>query len=435
MKAATPPETALITALAHDGRGIARMDGKAVFVAGALPGETVTLRRRARRSSFDEAELVEVLEPSPERVEPLCKAFGVCGGCLMQHASPALQRQAKQAALLDELQRIGKVIPEQVLEPLAGPVWAYRRRARLGVKYVAKKERVLVGFRERSAPYIADIAACEVLSEPLGKMVLPLAELVGSLSIRDQVPQIEVAVADESIALVFRNLKPITEADREKLLTFGTQHRVDVWLQPGGIATAAPLLPSQALTYRIPDYQVELEFQPLDFIQVNGSLNQQMIGHALTWLEASSTDSVLDLYCGLGNFTLPLARVCGSVHGVEGDAGLIDRARANAQRNGITNATFAVADLSQDITGLAWAKDRYDRILLDPPRVGAREMLPLIAAKTPARVVYISCHPGSLARDAGILVEEHGFKLIAAGIMDMFPHTAHVESIAVFEPR
>lgn len=435
MKAPAAPETAEVTSLAHDGRGVARIDGKAVFVPGALPGETVLLRRRTRRSKFDEAELVEVVVASPERVTPPCSAFGVCGGCSLQHASPALQRQAKQSALLEDLERIGKVTPEQVLEPLAGPVWAYRRRARLGAKWVAKKGRVLVGFRERAAPYIADVTACEVLAPPVGQLIVPLAELIGTLSIREQVPQIEVAVGDEAIAFVFRTLSPATAEDSRKLAEFGLAHGVDIWLQTGGLATVAPLGTARTLTYGVPEFDVTLEFQPLDFIQVNGALNRHMIGQALSWLAPQATDSVLDLYCGLGNFTLPIARRAAHVHGVEGDGGLIERARLNASRNGLGGATFSVADLSQDCLQLPWAKQRYDRVLLDPPRVGAREMLPLIAAQRPARVVYISCHPGSLARDAGLLVNELGFRLVAAGIMDMFPHTAHVESMAVFEPR
>ena len=348
MRAPAEPESALVVALAHDGRGIARIDGKAVFVAGALPGETVRLRRRARRSSFDEAELVEVVEPSPERVVPQCSAYGVCGGCSLQHASPRLQREAKQGALLDDLERIGKVTPDEVLPPLEGPVWGYRRRARLGVKYVAKKGRVLVGFRERSAPYIADVQACEVLCAPVGTLIAPLAALVGSLSIRDQVPQIEVAIGDASVALVFRVLSPPSADDVARFTEFAGAHRVEVWLQTGGLATAQPLVPGAALSYRIPDYDVTLDFRPLDFIQVNGVLNERMIGHALHWLAPAAQDAVLDLYCGLGNFTLPIARVARSVHGVEGDAGLIERARANAARNALAAAAFSVADLSQD---------------------------------------------------------------------------------------
>jgi 23S rRNA (uracil1939-C5)-methyltransferase len=431
--AARPPESVEVTGLSHDGRGIARIDGKTAFVPGALPGELVTVERRNRRGSYDEATLLSVERASPERVAPRCSAYGTCGGCALQHASSALQRSAKHQALVDELARIGKVTPREWLEPLVGPEFNYRRRARLGVKYVAKKGRVLVGFRERAAPYVADVRVCEVLAPPVATLIEPLAELIGGLSIRERIPQVEVAVGDAATALVFRNLEAPSAADRDALLAFGRAHDVDVWLQPGGLATAAPLGPQRPLSYRIADGDVTLEFQPLDFIQVNGILNGRMITQALDWLGAGPADAVLDLYCGLGNFTLPIARRAGSVHGVEGEAGLIERARANARANGIANAEFSVADLARDCRDLPFARGRYQRVLLDPPRVGAREMLPLIAALGPARVVYISCHPGSLARDAGLLVHEHGFHLRAAGIMDMFPHTAHVESMAVFE--
>ena len=432
-RAAAAPESVEITGLSHDGRGIARLAGKTAFVPGALPGEQVTVERRNRRGSFDEATLLSVERASAERVVPRCSAYGTCGGCALQHASPALQRAAKHQALVDELGRIGKVAPAQWLAPLTGPEFNYRRRARLGVKYVAKKGRVLVGFRERAAPYVADVSVCEVLAPPVATLIEPLAALIGSLSIRERIPQVEVAIADAATALVFRNLDAPSAADSEALLAFGATHGVDVWLQPGGLATAAPLGPHRPLTYRLAEGEVTLTFQPLDFIQVNGALNDRMVAQALDWLAAGPADAVLDLYCGLGNFTLPIARRAGRVHGVEGEAGLIERARANASANGIDNARFSVADLSKDCRDLPFAREAYQRVLLDPPRVGAREMLPLIAALGPARVVYISCHPGSLARDAGLLVHEHGFRLLAAGIMDMFPHTAHVESMAVFE--
>ncbi len=427
-------ESVTITALAHDGRGIARIDGKAVFVPGALPDEQVTIRRRPRRGSYDEAELVSVEVASVERTAPRCTAYGVCGGCSLQHASADLQRRAKHGALVDELSRIGKVSPAEWLPPLTGPEYGYRRRARLGVKYVAKKGRVLVGFRERAAPYVADVSVCEVLTAPVGTLIEPLAALIGRLTIRESVPQIEVAVGDGTTALVFRVLAPPTPADEAELLSFAATHDVDLWLQTGGLATAAPLGASRPLRYRLDADDVTLDFRPLDFIQVNGDLNARMVSLALEWLAAGPDDSVLDLFCGLGNFTLPIARRAGHVHGVEGEAGLIERARANAAANGLANAEFSVANLAQDCSDLPFTRTAFTRVLLDPPRVGAREMLPLIAKLRPARVVYISCHPGSLARDAGILVHEHGFRLRAAGIMDMFPHTAHVESIAVFEP-
>jgi 23S rRNA (uracil1939-C5)-methyltransferase len=431
----TAAQTGTVTDLAHDGRGVLRVEGKAVFVAGALPGETVRIQPRRRRRNFDEAELLEVIAPSPERVTPACAHFGTCGGCALQHASEKLQLEAKQADLLAELERTGRVRPARVLEALTAPPWGYRRRARLGAKYVTKKERVLVGFRERESPFIAELATCPVLAAPIGALPGALGALIGSLSIRDRVPQIEVAVGEGASALCFRLLAEPSASDIAKLAAFGAAHGIDVWLQTGGIDSARPLGAVRALRYSLPDFDVEIEFGPLDFIQVNGPLNRRMVSEALALLAPGPGDEVLDLYCGLGNFTLPLARRARHVTGVEGAPELIAKARANAERNGIANVDFQVADLAKDASVLPWARRRYARVLLDPPRLGARECLPLLAAVAPERIVYVSCHPGSLARDAGLLVHEQGFALAAAGIMDMFPHTAHVESIAVFERR
>jgi 23S rRNA (uracil1939-C5)-methyltransferase len=434
-------EAVTIVDLDHDGRGVARVGGKVVFVPGALPGETVRLGRRRRRSGHDVAELAEVVTPSPARVEPRCAHFGVCGGCALQHLDPSAQIAAKGRELQVQLERIGKVQPDEVLEPLAGPAWEYRRRARLGVKYVPKKGRVLVGFRERESPYVTDVRRCHVLAPPVGALVEALAVLVDGLAIRDRLPQIEVAIGERpagapATVLVLRVLDPPGEADLERLRAFAREHDVEFWLQPGGYETAAPLDgPADPLRYGLPEFGVDLEFGPLDFVQVNAVLNRRMVSRAIELLAPTPTDAVLDLYCGLGNFTLPLARRAGRVFGVEGEAGLVARARANAERQGLSNATFAVADLSADLRTEPWARERWDRVLLDPPRVGAKEVLPAVAASRAERVVYISCHPGSLARDAGLLVHEHGYRLAAAGVMDMFPHTAHVESIAVFEPR
>jgi 23S rRNA (uracil1939-C5)-methyltransferase len=431
-----------IVDLDHDGRGVARVDGKVVFVPGALPGERVTLGRRRRRSGHDVAELADVVSRSPDRVEPRCEHFGVCGGCALQHLDPAAQVAAKGRELQSQLERIGKVRPDAVLPPLDGPVWEYRRRARLGVKYVPKKGRVLVGFRERESPYVTDVRRCHVLAPPVGTLVEPLGRLIDALSIRERLPQIEVAVGESAddarpvTVLVMRVLDPPSADDLAALRAFGREHGVEVWLQPGGYDTAAPLdPPGTTLRYGLPEFGVDLEFGPADFVQVNAGLNRRMVARAIELLAPGPSDAVLDLYCGLGNFTLPLARRAGRVFGVEGEAGLVARARANAARQGLANASFAVADLSKDLRTEPWARERWDRVLLDPPRVGAREVLPAVAASRAGRVVYISCHPGSLARDAGLLVHEHGYRLVAAGVMDMFPHTAHVESIAVFEPR
>jgi 23S rRNA (uracil1939-C5)-methyltransferase len=435
LKPAQEPETAEISALDHDGRGVARIDGKTVFVEGALPGEQVRLRRTHRRRRHDEAVMVELVRASPDRVTPRCQHFGNCGGCSLQHLSHDAQLVAKGRQVAEELERIGGVRPETWLPPLAGPIWSYRRRARLGCRYVVAKGRVLVGFRERGSPYLADLQQCKVLAEPVGGLIAALAQLIGELSIRDRVPQIEVAVADNATALVLRVLDPPGEADLEKLRKFQALHGVELHLQPGGLDTVVALTPpATPLRYELPDVPAGVGFAPTDFVQVNAGLNRLMIGRAIELLAPTAGDRALDLFCGLGNFSLPLARRVARVTGVEGDPELVERARANALQNGIDNTEFHVADLSADVLQATWARGEYELVLLDPPRAGAREVLSLVAASRPRRIVYISCHAGTLARDAGILVQQHGYKLVMAGIMDMFPHTSHVESIAQFEP-
>jgi 23S rRNA (uracil1939-C5)-methyltransferase len=430
-----PVEEADIVDLAHDGRGVARVAGKAVFIDGALPGERVRFRVLKRRRQLDEAGLVDVLSPSPERRVPSCRHFGVCGGCSLQHLAPAAQLAAKQKQLLENLQRIGNVQPARVLDPLRGPEWAYRRRARLGVKYVHKKGRVLAGFREREKPYIADIQRCEVLLEPLAELPRELAALTETLDIREKLPQVEVAAADAATALVFRVLEAPSAADVEKISAFGAARGWQIFLQTGGLNTVKPIRDDYPpLTYAVDEGNVEIEFGPVDFIQVNREINASMVAAAIAHLQPRADDAVLDLFCGLGNFTLPLARRARRVLGVEGDDSLVAKARRNALRNGLHNAEFAVANLFEPDAFGAWAAERYDLVLLDPPRAGAAELMTRMARWDPRRVVYISCHPGSLARDAGTLIEQ-GFTLTAAGVMDMFPHTTHVESIAVFEQR
>jgi 23S rRNA (uracil1939-C5)-methyltransferase len=422
-----------IVDLAHDGRGIARLNGKAVFVEGALPGERVRLRVFKRRRQLDEAGLVDVLSASPDRVVPACAHFGICGGCSLQHLSAPAQLAAKERQLLENLQRIGRVHPERVLAPLRGPQWAYRRRARLGVKYVHKKGRVLAGFRERQKPYIADLQRCEVLQEPLGTLPRDLAALVETLAIREKVPQVEVAAGDTATALVFRVLAAPGPEDMEKLADFAARLGVQIFLQTGGLDTVRPLHPHYPpLTYALNDGLV-IEFAPVDFIQVNREVNVSMVAAAIAHLAPTPHDRVLDLFCGLGNFSLPLAKRAGSVVGVEGDAGLVAKAAANAARNGVANAAFFRQDLFETAQFGPWANERYDLVLLDPPRAGAAAVLARMAHWRPRLVVYISCHPGSLARDAETLVHSQGFKLTCAGVMDMFPQTTHVESIAVFE--
>jgi len=429
------PETATIGAVAHDGRGIADCDGKKTFVAGALEGETVTFIRRKSRRNFDEAELLEVHEASPDRIEAKCEAFGRCGGCSLQHVSTDQQRAIKAQTLRDNLERIGRVEPETWLEPMTGPVWNYRRRARLAVKDVFGKGRTLVGFRERHAPFITDMNRCEVLAEPLDSMIADLSELIGGLSIRARLPQIEVAVAENAIALVFRVLDPPNDTDISRLRTFGADHDLRIYLQTGGLDTVALLYPDavdESLFYTLPEFDIRVDFEPIDFVQVNSEINRRMVHFAVEQLDAGAEDRVLDLFCGIGNFSLPLARQAGTVLGVEGDQTLVQRATENAARNGLDNVTFRVADLSKIDGTEAWVREGWDRMLLDPARSGAAEVVTRMHLFKPKRIVYVSCHPGTLARDAETLVHEQAYKLESAGIIDMFPHTAHVESIAVF---
>ena len=430
------PETGRILSVTHDGRGVADAAGKKVFVAGALEGERVQFRRRKSRRNFDEAELIEVLEASAERVEARCAAFGRCGGCSLQHVTPTQQRLIKSRVLRDNLQRIGRVEPDRWLDPLEGPDWRYRRRARLAVKDVHAKGRVLVGFRERHAPYVTDMHRCEVLVEPLDGMLDAIGELVAGLSLRARVPQIEVTVGDNATALVFRVLDPPSADDADRFRDFGKQNGVRVHLQPGGsdsIELVWPDPPVEPLYYDLPEFDVRLEFEPAGFVQVNGAVNRRLVAAAVDHLDPQAGDRVLDLYCGIGNFSLPLARRAGTVLGVEGDARLVDAARGNAAHNGIATASFRCADLGALDGSEPWLAGGWDRVLLDPARNGAAEVVAAMRQLDPQRIVYVSCHPGTLARDAGTLVHRAGYRLTAAGIVDMFPHTAHVESIAVFD--
>lgn len=425
-----------ITDLSHDGRGVAHVDGKAVFVAGALPGERVRATVRAVRKQFDEAETVAVLEPSPDRVVPLCPHFGVCGGCSLQHLDATAQIEAKQHTLLENFTRIGQVQPQRWLEPLTGPVWGYRRKARLGVKHVPKKGKTLVGFRETDPRFVADLSRCETLVPEVGDRIEAIAALMDSLEARARIPQIEVAAGDDRTALVFRNLDPLAEADRARLLAFGAREGFAIFLQPGGNDSVVPIDGgSDELHFELPQYGLNYAFRPLDFIQVNGEMNRKMIPQVLTLLDPKPHERVLDLFCGLGNFTLPLAQRSAAVVGVEGEAGLVLRARENARRNGIDNASFHAADLTADLREQPWVGEGFDALLLDPPRTGADATIPQLPLATIGRIVYVSCHPATLARDAGMLVRDHGYQLTTAGVMDMFAHTAHVESIALFEKR
>ncbi|MGE5155128.1 MAG: 23S rRNA (uracil(1939)-C(5))-methyltransferase RlmD [Bdellovibrio bacteriovorus] len=423
-----------IASLTHEGRGLAHFDGKAVFVDGALPGERVRFRYTRMRRRQDEGVAVEVLRASPERVAPRCPHFGVCGGCSLQHLEPGAQVRVKQETLADCFARIGKVHPERWLAPLVGEPWGYRRKARLGVRHVEKKGRTLVGFRERGSSFLADLRRCEVLHPVVGERLEVLAETVERLSIRDQVPQIEVALGEGPCVLVFRCMAPPSAADLGLLQGLAEQHGFHVYLQEGGPDSVRPL-PGQGvdLHYDLPRQGVRIGFEPTDFTQVNLELNRLMVDQALELLDPQPDEPVLDLFCGLGNFSLPLARHAREVMGVEADAGLVARAEANARANGIANARFATGDLYGELGDQPWTRERFTKVLLDPPRSGALQVLDWLPRLGVERVLYCSCYPTTLARDADRLVNGLGYRLRAAGVMDMFPHTAHVESMALFE--
>lgn len=422
--------------LTHEGLAVAHLEGKAVFIQGALPGETVRFRYQKRHRRYDTAVAVEILEPSADRTEPVCPHFGVCGGCSLQHLAPAAQVAAKQNILLENLARIGKVVPERVLPPVTGPTVHYRRRARLGVRLVPKKGGVLVGFRERQSAYLTNLSDCLVLDARVGPLIPRLRDLVAGLSCPDRIPQIEVAAADAHLALVFRHLMPLPDRDLALLRRFGQDHTVVMYLQPEGPDSVHRIHPDVpvALTYA-PDHDLTLEFEPTDFVQINRAVNEQLIALAQELLAIGPTDRVVDFFCGLGNFSLPIARRCAAVVGVEGSAALVERARANAARNRITNATFRCADLYG--TGLPaadpWWNAGFDKALLDPPRAGAMELIKTLDGHALTRILYVSCYPATLARDSEYLTQVKGYRLAAAGVLDMFPHTSHVESYALFE--
>jgi 23S rRNA (uracil1939-C5)-methyltransferase len=418
--------------MSHEGRGIAHIDGKTVFVFGALEGEEVRIQIRKTNRNYDEAITLDVIQPSELRIKPKCEAFEVCGGCSLQHMDNDEQVAFKQRSLLEMMAHAGIEI-EQVMPPLRSQPWGYRRKARLGVKFVRKKDRVLVGFRERNTPYLADMSYCEVLIPQVGQHLQILVELIASLDARETIPQIEVAADDSNVALVFRHLKPLSKNDNEKLIDFAKANDVWIQLQPGGPDSIINLYPEEQALYfsPLPNGDIKIRFNPLDFTQVNAEINQQMVEQALHFLDLEKTDKVLDLFCGLGNFTLPIARRCSEVTGVEGDAPMVSRAKHNALVQAIDNSDYFVADLSQPDPDTGWMRQQYDKILLDPPRLGAAEIAQSIARFGAKNIVYISCQPASLVRDSKIICD-NGYRLTHLGIMDMFPQTAHVESMAVF---
>ncbi len=421
--------------LTLDGQGVGRRAGKACFVAGALSGERVRAVQTGRKRHFDTAHLDTILVPAPERVEPSCAYFGVCGGCRLMHADIDAQRRMKAANLFETLARIGHVAPQRQLEPLVAEALGYRRTARLGVKYVAKKGGTLVGFRERAGRYLADMESCQVLHPAIGQRIAGLRRLIDGLEARESIPQIEAVVDDAgTAALVFRHLQPLSAADGAQLAAYAEAEGVQVHLQSGGPDTVGfHAGPAAALHYGHPAFDVSVHFEPLDFIQVHPTINRKMVLQALDLLAVTPESRVLDLFCGLGNFTLPLARRAREVVGVEGDARMLARAQANAEHQSIANTRYVCANLDDEgLNAAPWLQEPFDLALLDPPRTGAAAAVEALGARAIPRLLYVSCNPATLARDAERLVQHHGYRLEAAGIMDMFPHTAHVESMALF---
>lgn len=433
-----PPQTLTVDSMGHDGRGIAHREGKIVFVDGGLPGETVTAEITLSHRRYDEAQVLEVIDASADRVMPPCPHYGVCGGCSLQHMAPTAQITYKQSVLAEQLTHFGNVSPERWLPPLREVELGYRRKARLGVKYVIKKSSLLVGFREKKANFLADITRCDVLDARLGQRIEALRALVGGLKTFDQIPQIEVAAGDDDVALVFRHMVAMPESDIDTLVAFCAAAGWQLYLQPGGVDTVHRVWPragqfaEDRLFYALPDFGLRFGFHPMDFTQVNAAVNRRMVSLALDLLEPTPSDRVLDLFCGLGNFTLPLATRAAEVVGVEGVDAMVDRGYENARRNGLTNVTFHAKDLTQDFSGESWAQGGFDLVLIDPPRTGALEVVKYLPRFGARRLVYVSCKPDTLARDAGELAKS-GYKLKTVGVMDMFTHTAHVESIAVFD--
>lgn len=426
--------TAQVTALDHEGRGVARIDGKVTFIADALPGETVEFKYLSQRRDKDEGQVTAVLVASPDRVTPPCAHFGVCGGCALQHLAPAKQIEWKQHELMQTLQRIGKVTPREVAPALMGNDLGYRRRARVGAKFVEKKGGTLVGFRERGCSFLAKLDSCKVLDPRVGEKLTAIARMIDTLSVRAAIPQIEMAAADH-VVLVFRVLETPTEADRATLAAFAKEHGFEILLQPGGLDSIVPLTGERWPLHYSPDgSEAQLHFLPADFIQVNGPLSQAMVRQSMDWLAPQPGDRVLELFAGLGNFTVPLAKTGAEVTAVEGDKGLVARGDANCRANGVGSVQWHVADLFKPDPQAPYLQAQFDLALIDPPRAGAIEIMPLLIAKKPKRILYVSCHPATLARDAALLVEG-GYVLTKAGAMDMFPHTSHVESMALFERK
>lgn len=426
----------IIESLDQEGRGIAHADGKVIFIEGALTGERVTYNAYRKKPSFELAKLDKVLKESYMRVTPKCVHFDMCGGCSMQHLDARAQVAAKQRILEDNLERIGKVKAETIMPPIYGQTWGYRQRARLSVRHVIKKGKTLVGFHEKSSRYVADMQHCEILPPKIARLLPLLAQMNEGLSIRDDLPQIEVAVGEHVDVLVLRIMKPMSPADEVTVKQFADTHQVQFWLQTKGPETVVPFYPldAPALTYSLPEFGITMPFSPTDFTQVNSNLNRLMMSRAMRLLAPQKRERIADFFCGLGNFTLPIARSGAEVVGIEGSASLLQRAAKNAAHNGLSeNTEFSVMNLFEMNEEALIKLGHFDKMLIDPPRDGAFELVKSLGADAPQRIVYVSCNPATLARDAEVLVHQKGYVLKAAGVMNMFPHTSHVESIALFE--
>ena len=424
--------------LSHDGRGVIKHNDRVYFVDGVLAGEEVIFTPFNKKRGQFTGRLEEIIVASPDRVDPPCEYFGVCGGCALQHLDPQAQIRFKANTLIENMARIGKVEPEQWLEPMQDALWHYRRKARPGVKFVPKKGGVMVGFREKASSYITSLKSCLTLDKEISDLLPGLHDLFAACSISNQIPQVEVAVADNAAALIVRHLAPFSTDDLLLLAAFAEKHEVQLFLQPGGLKTIHPLSPSEpdALYYALDSYGLKLNFLPSDFLQVNAKVNEKMIAMAISFLELTERDAVLDLFCGLGNFTLPLASAGARVLGVEGEQGLVDRAIHNARINDMSGAEFRCANLHLEGAEKGLPAKGYNKLLIDPPRSGAELIVEkYVPILKPELIVYVSCNPATLARDSAVLVHQHGYTLEKAGAIDMFPHTAHVESIAVFRRK
>ncbi|MDR2874997.1 MAG: 23S rRNA (uracil(1939)-C(5))-methyltransferase RlmD [Methylobacillus sp.] len=426
-----------IDSLDQEGRGVGRVEGKVVFIDGALTGETVAYRATRSKASYEIGKLERILKSSPMRVTPQCPHFGVCGGCAMQHLDAAAQVAAKQRMLEDDLWHIGRVRPETMLPPIIGPLWGYRHKARLRARFVSAKNRVLVGFNEKASSYVAVMGECHVLPPSMSALIVPLQELLAQLTIKERIPQIEVAIGEHVTVLVLRILEPLARADETPLRAFAERHGVQIWTQSKGPETATPFHPLDApgLSYTLPEFNLRYPFMPTEFTQVNPHINRVLVRRAMRMLDAKPGERIADFFCGLGNFTLPIARMGATVLGLEGAAALVRRAKESAEINGLSQAVeFREANLFEKTAESLAALGHFDKWLIDPPRDGAMELIKAIEETTaPQRIVYVSCNPATLARDAGLLTQVKGYRMVAAGVVNMFPHTAHVESMAMFE--